>query len=45
MYLDSKSKALSIENYVSLRSNIITFMIKIENQIISKVSNHLIEDS
>ena len=45
MYLGGKSKALSIENHVSLRSNIITFMIKIENQIISKVSNYLIEDS
>ena len=43
MYLSGESRALSIENQVSAITNIETFMIKIENQIINKAPNYLMK--
>ena len=44
MYLDNELKTLLIENHVSSTNNIITFMIKIKNQIINYVPNYFIND-
>ena len=45
MYLDGKSKALSIENKVSTIKYMETFIIKLGNRGINQVSNYLMKDT